>query len=148
MQASLVFRPLPAPLGAKVLKAFRKDAGWTDVDNSALNGALNPGSQVQWATVESSSKTIGIARLELAPPQFCYVSDLIILSKYRGQGVGEWLINNIERYCLGLGIPRMLLRPLENNKGFYEKLHFVADPRVEGFLKKEISPFQRKMLPF
>jgi GNAT superfamily N-acetyltransferase len=148
MQASLVFRPLPAPLGAKVLKAFRKDAGWSDVDNTALDGALHPGSQVQWATVESSNKTIGIARLELAPPQFCYVSDLIILSKYRGRGVGEWLINHIERYCLGLGIPRMLLRPLEHNKGFYEKLHFVADPHVAGFLKKEISPFRRKILPF
>jgi ribosomal protein S18 acetylase RimI-like enzyme len=148
MQASLVFRPLPAPLVAKVLKTFRKDAGWSDEDNTALDRALNPGSQLQWATVDSSSKTIGIVRLELAPPQFCYVSNLIILSKYRGQGVGQWLINNIERYCQGLGIPRMLLQPLENNRGFYEKLHFVADPYVAGFLKKEISPFQRKILPF
>jgi GNAT superfamily N-acetyltransferase len=148
MQASLVFRPLPGPLSAKVLKAFHKDAGWTDVDNMSLNGPRYPGCQVQWATVELSSKTIGIARLELAPPQFCYVSDLIILSKHRGQGVGEWLIKNIERYCLGFGIPRLLLLPLESTRGFYEKLHFVADPLVDGFVKKEISPLQRKMLPF
>lgn len=146
MQPSLEFRPLLAPLSAKVLKTFRKDAGWAEDDQRALAPPLDPASQVRWATVESNSRTIGIARLELAPPQFCFVSDLIVLSSYRGRGVGEWLIKNIERYCLGLGIPRLLLQSLEGTVGFYEKLHFVPDPRVAGFLKKEINPFQRKKL--
>lgn len=144
MQASLVFCPSLAPLSAKVLKAFRKDAGWSSADDRALKQAHGMGGEVRWATVQSHSKTIGIARLELAPPQFCYVSDLIVLSSYRGRGVGEWLIKSIERYCLGLGIPRMLLQSLEGTAGFYEKLHFVPDPRAAGFLKKEISPLQLK----
>jgi GNAT superfamily N-acetyltransferase len=146
MAPPLEFRPLPAPLSAEVLKTFHKDAGWSAATTRALMPALDPASQVRWATVESNSKTIGIARLELAPPQFCFVSDLIVLSSHRGRGVGQWLIRNIERYCLGLGFPRLLLQSLEGTIGFYEKLHFVPDPRVAGFLKKEINPFQRKKL--
>jgi len=82
MLASLVFSPV-ADIGHKTLHAFRKDAGWTNLDSAAHEGALSPGSQVQWATARRSGKVIGIARLELAPPQFCYVSDLIVLGAYR-----------------------------------------------------------------
>ena len=153
MQASLVFRPLNAPLPEKVLLAFRKDAGWTNRDTSALDGAGRAGGKVQWVTVESGKKRIGIARLELAPPQFCFVSDLIVLNGYRGRGVGVWFMQQIEQHCLQLGIPRVLLQPLGDNRGFYEKLDFVDDPLIAGFLKKEIRPLQRrplrrKLLPF
>jgi GNAT superfamily N-acetyltransferase len=148
MQSSLVFRPLTAPLPEKVLLAFRKDAGWTNRDTSALDGARQPGSLVQWVTVESGKRRVGIARLELAPPQFCFVSDLIVLNGHRGRGVGEWFMKQIEQHCLGLGIPRVLLQPLGDNRGFYDKLDFVDDPLLAGFLKKEIRPLQRRILPF
>jgi GNAT superfamily N-acetyltransferase len=148
MQASFAFRPLSAPLSDKVLLAFRKDAGWSNRDTSALAGAGHPGGLVQWVTVESGKKRIGIARLELAAPQFCFVSDLIVLREHRGRGVGEWFMKQIEQHCLGLGIPRVLLQPMADNRAFYEKLDFVADPLVAGFLKKDIRPLQRRVLPF
>jgi GNAT superfamily N-acetyltransferase len=148
MQLHLVFRPLSAPLSDKILQAFRKDAGWGNRETPGLDAAARPGGVVQWVTVESGKKRVGIARLELAPPQFCYVADLIVLQSHRGHGVGEWFMKQIEQYCLGLGVPRVLLRPLEDNRGFYEKLNFVPDPLVAGFLKKEILPMRRKMLPF
>lgn len=147
MQSSLAFRPLSAPLSEKILLAFRKDAGWSNRDTDAL-GAGGLGGVVQWVTVESGKKRIGIARLELAPPQFCFVSDLIVLREHRGRGVGEWFMGQIEQHCRGLGIPRVLLQPMADNQGFYEKLDFVADPLVAGFLKKEIRPLARRMLPF
>jgi len=147
MQPSLTFRPLSAPLPDKVLLAFRKDAGWSNRDTAAAANAGGMGGLVQWVTVESGKKRVAIARLELAPPQFCFVSDLIVLNAHRGRGVGEWLIKQIELHCLGLGIPRVLLQPMEHNRAFYEKLDFVADPLIAGFLKKEIRP-QRRMLPF
>jgi GNAT superfamily N-acetyltransferase len=148
MQASFAFRPLSAPLSDKVLLAFRKDAGWSNRDTSALGGAAHPGGLVQWVTVESGKKRIGIARLELAAPQFCFVSDLIVLREHRGRGVGEWFMKQIEQHCLGLGIPRVLLQPMADNRAFYEKLDFIADPLVAGFLKKDIRPLQRRPLPF
>lgn len=147
MQSSLTFRPLSAPLPDKVLLAFRKDAGWSNRDTSAAANAGGMGGLVQWVTVESGKKRVAIARLELAAPQFCFVSDLIVLNAHRGRGIGEWLIKQIELHCLGLGIPRVLLQPMDHNRAFYEKLDFVADPLIAGFLKKEIRP-QRRMLPF
>jgi GNAT superfamily N-acetyltransferase len=148
MQPSLSFRPLSAPLPDKVLLAFRKDAGWSNRDTAKLQKAGQPGGLVQWVTVESGKKRVAIARLELAPPQFCFVSDLIVLREHRGHGIGEWFIKQIEHHCLDLGIPRVLLQPMADNRAFYEKLDFVADPLVAGFLKKEIRPRQRRMLPF
>jgi GNAT superfamily N-acetyltransferase len=147
MSSSLVFRPLPAPPSDKTLRAFRKDAGWPANEGESAGGKQAQG-KVQWVTVDSGKKMIGIARLELAPPQFCYVSDLIVSSAYRGKGVGDWFMKNIERYCVQFGIPRMLLQPREGTNGFYEKMQFVADPYVGNFLKKELNPFQRKMLGF
>ena len=148
MQSSLTFRPLSAPLPDKVLLAFRKDAGWSNRDTSASATAGGMGGLVQWVTVESGKKRVAIARLELAPPQFCFVSDLIVLNAHRGRGIGEWLMKQIERHCTGLGIPRVLLQPMEDNRAFYEKLDFVADPLAAGFLKKDIRPQQRRILPF
>jgi GNAT superfamily N-acetyltransferase len=148
MQPSLVFRPLSTALPEKVLLAFRKDAGWRNRDTSHLDRAEHPGSLVQWVTVEAGKRRIAIARLELAPPMFCYVSDLIVLNSHRGRGVGEWFMKQIEQHCIALGIPRVLLQPMVENRGFYEKLDFTDDPVAAGFLKKELRPARRMNLPF
>lgn len=148
MGPTLVFRPLAAHISKKTLLAFRRDAGWPPGEGEQPGGAAQGAGRVQWVTVETGTKVIGIARLELAPPQFCHVSDLIIASGHRGNGVGEWFMKHIEAYCAQLGIPRVLLQPVEGAHGFYRKMRFVADPHVVGYLKKELNPFQRKMLPF
>jgi GNAT superfamily N-acetyltransferase len=148
MQPSLVFRSLSQPLSDKILLAFRKDAGWSSRDTANLGKVGRPGSMVQWVTVEAGQRRIGVARLELAPPHFCYVSDLIVLRSHRGCGVGGWFMKEIERHCLRAGIPRVLLQPMDDNRDFYKKLNFVDDPLAAGFLKKEIQPQRRMMLPF
>jgi GNAT superfamily N-acetyltransferase len=144
MHANLMFVPLPAAPAPKLLKAFRKDAGWHEAGDAALSGAFAPGSTVQWAAVQSGKKTIGIVRLELAPPQFCYLSELMILSEHRGQGVGEWFMEQIEHVCIARGIARVVLQAHDDSRGFYEKLRFEADPVAAGFLKKDIHPLLRK----
>jgi len=143
MQASIVFRLLPGAIPPKTLLAFRKDAGWTNADMAEKS--FHPASQVRWATIQTGSRTIGIARLELAPPQFCFVSDLIVQSKHRGRGLGEWFMQQIEQYCREQGIPRVLLQPTQGSQGFYDKLRFVSDPLVQGFLKKELGPARRRL---
>lgn len=148
MQASLTFRPLTAPVSKKTLTSFRKDAGWSASGDEPNAGAAKMGGRLQWVSVEAGKRMVGIARLELAPPQFCYVSDLIVLSTFRGRGVGDWFMKNIERFCVQSGIPRVLLVPHEGTHGFYEKLHFVADPNVVPFFKKDLNPFQRKILAY
>jgi GNAT superfamily N-acetyltransferase len=144
MHASISFRLLPGAIPPKTLLAFRKDAGWTSPPPEA--GPGRPGATVRWATLQTGSRTIAIARLELAPPQFCFVSDLIVLSAHRGRGLGGHFMQQIERHCMEAGIPRVLLQPTEGSAGFYAKLRFVVDPLVAGFLKKELGP-QRRRLP-
>lgn len=145
MKAALAFLPLATPQAARVLQAFRKDAGWTGNTDAALADALRPGSRVQWVSVRAGQKTVALARMELAPPQFCFVSDLIVLSGWRGRGVGEWFMRRIEGHCLEQGIARVVLQALAPSRGFYEKLDFVDDPLAAGFLKKELNPLQRRV---
>ena len=142
--SSLSFRPLTSPLPAKVLRAFRKDAGWPEKNVADAPEQATSG-KVQWVSVESDKTRVGIARLELAAPEFCYVSEVIIASKFRGRGIGHWLFKSIEQYCAQAGIRRLLLQPQSEARSFYDSLHFVPDPLVKSFLKKEINPFQRKL---
>jgi GNAT superfamily N-acetyltransferase len=144
MHPNLSFLALSSAPTPKVLKAFREDAGWSETGDAALNDAFAPGSHVQWAAVQSGKKTIGIVRLELAPPQFCYLSELVILREFRGRGVGEWFMGQIERFCLARGIDRVVLQATDDSRGFYDKLRYQADPVAAGFLKKDINPLLRK----
>ncbi len=121
----------------KLLQSFRRDAGWS-VQRSESNRVIPPHSRVQWVCVERQGVKIGIARLELAPPEFCYVSELVIKSKFRGKGAGRFLLGNIEAHCLSFQIKRLLLEPAVGTKPFYESLSYVPDPFVASFLKKEL----------
>jgi GNAT superfamily N-acetyltransferase len=143
--SQLFFSPMAQPPSKKVLQAFHQEAGWSQSRREVEN-LLKAERRLQWVSVELDNVKIGIVRLELAPPEFCYISDLIIKSKYRRQGVGRWLVQNIEGYCSRLGIRRMLLLPEAGSRPFYEALSFVPDPFVSGVLKKEINPLQPKML--
>jgi GNAT superfamily N-acetyltransferase len=144
MSPSITFRLLPGPIPYKTLMAFRKDAGWDNKDDAA-DGNNHPDGRVQWVTMETGSRVIGIARLEIAPPQFCFVSDFIVLSGQRRRGRGQWFMQQIEQHCRQIGIPRVLLQPTDASQGFYEKLAFVSDPRVAGFLRKDVGLLQRRI---
>jgi GNAT superfamily N-acetyltransferase len=143
MNEELQFRPLKAPLSNKVLEAYRKDAAWSAPPPKQT--AQDARGKVQWVSVEWKAKQIGVARLELAPPEFCFLSELIILSKIRGRGVGRWFMARIEQYCHAQGIRRLLLEAGDGTESFYKSQAFVADPLLPNLLKKDINPFQRKM---
>lgn len=143
MPAQLQFRPLNTPLSKKLLQAFRKDVGWATTPQSSI--PANPHGKVQWVTVESGKECIGIARLELAPPEFCHVADLIISSKHQRKGVGSWFLKHIEQYCGNFGVRRLVLEPHSGSEKFYAARAFNSDPLVPSMLRKELNPFQRKL---
>jgi GNAT superfamily N-acetyltransferase len=143
MIEELQFRPLKAPLSNKALEAYRKDAAWSAP--LPKQTATDARGKVEWVSDEWKAKQIGIARLELAPPEFCYLSELIISSKFRGRGVGRWFMARIEQYCHAQGIRRLLLEAGDGTESFYKSQAFVADPLLPNLLKKDINPFQRKM---
>lgn len=143
MDLDLQFRLMKAPPSTKVLMTWRKDADLGDhIPRTAPSDVRG---KVQWVAVELKNKQIGIARLELAAPEFCFVSDLMILSQHRGQGVGHWLMKRIEQYCATLSIKRLLLEAGDGTDNFYKSQAFVTDPLAPRLLRKDINPFQRKM---
>lgn len=143
MSLTLTFRPLAKP-PTKLLHSMRRDAGWPET-NPIDHAQTHPKGRVQWVSVENAKIPIAIARLELAPPEFCYLADLIVASKYRGLGVGRWFMRHIEQYCVDMGIRRLLLQAAPDTEHFYAALMFAPDTRAPGFLKKELNPFQRKL---
>jgi N-acetylglutamate synthase-like GNAT family acetyltransferase len=143
MDLDLQFRVLKTPPATKVVMAFRRDA---DAEGALPRAsASDPRGKVQWVAVELKNKQIGIARLELAAPEFCFVSELMILSQYRGQGIGHWIMKRIEQYAHGLGIRRLLLVAGEGTDSFYKSQAFISDPLMPRMLRKDINPFQPKM---
>lgn len=139
--SQLVFHPLAEALPEKTLLAFQKDVGWP-AKRAAT--AFQGNGRVQWVCVEYEKVKIGIARLELAPPEFCYVSEFIIKTKFHRKGVGRWLLRHVEDLCIQQGIRRILLNPEAGSAPFYLSLSFADDPMVPGFLRKDLNPFQRK----
>lgn len=140
----MVFHVLKEPLSDKKLRAFRADAGWKDKVGGPLH--KDPRGAVQWVSVEMGKLQIGVVRLELAPPEFCYVADFIIKKEHRGKGIGKWLMRCIEQYCAGRGIRRLLLETTENARTFYEQYGFRPDPMLPTILKRDIPVFLPKMV--
>ncbi len=143
LPAPLLFEALASPPSRKALAAWRKDAGWAST--AAPDKPQHPKGLVQWVGVLAGKQRAGIARLELAPPEFCYVADLIVASKFRQRGIGSWFLVAIEQYAHSAGIKRLLLEPEPGTEGFYTARGFVRDPYVPTFLKKDLPPLQRKL---
>lgn len=142
MSPQILFEVMEKAPPAKLVRSFRRDAGWAE--NPPDSGSSSPKGRVVWMCMLADRQKIGIVRLELAPPEFCYVADLIILRQHRSRGLGRRFMAHIESFCAGLGIKRLLLEPKQDAAAFYAALNFVQDPFVPGFLKKDINPFQKK----
>ncbi|MCE3261193.1 MAG: hypothetical protein K0R43_272 [Pseudoduganella sp.] len=123
----------------KELKAFHEDAGW-----EAPRLPKQSRGQVQWAVVAVAGSKAAIARLELARPEFCFVTNLAVLGKYRGRGVGGWLLEQIEQHCRQQGIRRLILEPAPGTEAYYQSHHFIPDPLVPSCVKKELPPLLRR----
>lgn len=134
--------PLQASFPAKRLRAYRQEAEWTDLPQQA---AGDPRGRVLWVSVLAGRQEIGIARLELAAPEFCYLSELMIRRGWRGQGAGRWFVQRIERYCAALGIRRLVLEAAPGSEAFYASMQFAAHPLVPTMLSKDLPVLQAKM---
>ena len=141
----LSFRLLAEPPTLKALQKFQEDAGWS-ISRKDREKQLDQRRRIQWVAVEMDQVKMAIARLELAPPEFCYVADLIVKGKFRGQGVGRWFVFHIERFCAQAGIRRLTLVPEAGSLPFYEALGFVPDAMVPGVWKKDAPLLQPKRL--
>lgn len=144
IDSKLSFSLLARAPSKKVMQTFQKEAGLSPVLKMKFENSFNPNCKTQWVGVNLDNAMVGIARLELAPPEFCFISNFIVKSQYRRHGIGKWLLGEIEKYCSGIGIRRLLLKPTDESLPFYETLFFTPDPLISGYLKKEIAFFATK----
>ena len=141
--SDLTFHLLPEPPSKKVLQVFQKDAGTDQIIRRQSRSVL-PNAKDQWIAIRCSKALIGIARLELAPPKFCHMSNFILLNTHRRKGIGRWSMKRIEEYCFSLGIQYIVLEPTEQSLPFYTALSFVPDPLVKGALRKNVGIFMKQ----
>ncbi|MES2296028.1 MAG: GNAT family N-acetyltransferase [Pseudomonadota bacterium] len=137
------FVQLQAIRDRALIQSFHREALWPVPAQGSPELAEHQ-AQVRWVCVERAGVPIGIARLELAPPEFCYVAHFLVRPRWQRRGVGSWLLRAIEAYCRTLGIMRLSLQATQGSQSFYESMYFRPDPLVPQFLKKEISPLQKK----
>lgn len=53
-----------------------------------------------------------------------HIEDVVIDEKYRGQGLGKILLENVVNYCKNMSCYKIILDCSKNNVGFYEKCNF------------------------
>ena len=63
----------------------------------------------------------------LIPRKYVYINEIVVLRAYRGQGVGQAMMQYVEGWAAALGITELELNVWECNKGairFYERLGY------------------------
>lgn len=137
MPPDLRFRLLPAPPPLDLLMVYRRDANADGEPPSPAPGGVR--GKVQWVAVDVGQQQVGIARLEIAATAFCLLSELMILSAHRGQGIGRWFMQRIEQYCVDQGIARLLLEAAAGTDHFYQSQAYVDFPLLPRLMCKELS---------
>lgn len=81
-----------------------------------------------------SSKQVGFGRVITDQATFAYITDVFILSKYRGQGLGKWLIACVLSHPELQRMRRWLLATLDAHK-LYDKVGFASLQKPEWFME-------------
>lgn len=139
------FSLMTEPPRRKILQSFYAEAGLSPSKQTLAQLLKGQTQRVQWVCMKQGRDIVGIARLEVAPPEFCYLSDLMIQKRRRGRGVGRQFVRAIETHCARMRISRLLLATTAETKGFYEKLGFVSDSALPGMLRRDINPLARRV---
>jgi predicted GNAT family N-acyltransferase len=84
-----------------------------------------------------SDSVVGTARFRLIAPKVGKVERVAVLSRYRGQGIGRALMEQIEHYAAQSGVSEIILHSQDHAVPFYEKLGY----RVQG------APFMDAGIP-
>ena len=127
------------------LTRFFQDVGWVS-DKQFIKKALpikpHPLLVTIWVRLLQHGMPIGMARLYLPPPNQvnapAFIGDVIINSKYQGQGYGRELISLIEKYCRKNGVNALVIESNSNSLAFWKSIGFFAKNSFENLLFKSI----------
>ena len=83
------------------------------------------------------NKQIGMARVVSDFVSTAYLADVYVLEKYRGQGLGKWLVNTVIQYEPLKDIRNFLLHTLDAHE-LYERVGFRKTIIPERIMEKDV----------
>ena len=101
-----------------------KAGGWwkESYDKSAIQSMITGSFAFAVVVLSKSGKAIGMGRILSDGVSDAYIQDLVVLPKYRGQGIGKKLVNFLISHCLSKGIVWIGLIAEPGNDKFYKDL--------------------------
>jgi len=72
----------------------------------------------------SSGKAVGMGRLISEGASDAYIQDLVVLPRYRSQGIGKQIVVALVDYCLSRGIRWIGLIAEPGNENFFKDIGF------------------------
>lgn len=83
-----------------------KAGGWwkESYDKSAINSMISGSFAFAVAIDSTTGKAIGMGRIISDGTSDAYIQDMVVLTEYRGQGIGERLVKSLIDHCTSKGI--------------------------------------------
>jgi len=109
----------------EIVNLYKSGGWWKDTYNPSRIESLIKGSYAFCIAIEKKSgKAIGMGRIISDGISDAYLQDIVILKKYRKQGIGKKLVKYLIDYCKSKGIIWLLLIAEPNQDSFYKLLGF------------------------
>jgi GNAT superfamily N-acetyltransferase len=119
----------PADVDLDVVHGFLATSYWAKgIPRERVASAL--AGSIPFALLDGRVQ-IGFARVVTDRATFAYLADVFVLERYRGRGLGTWLVESILAHPELRGMRRWLLATRDAH-GLYAKLGFsaLADPSI------------------
>ena len=118
-----------------VIHGFLRESYWAKgIPRSILEKAA--ASSLCFGVYDNAGQ-IGFARVVTDLATFGYLADVFVLTEYRGQGLGKWLVSCILAHPELQGLRRWMLATRDAH-GLYRQHGFVALPSPERFMEINI----------
>ena len=108
---------------ADVLALYRSAGWWEEGDDESAIPDILAGSWTVCA-VRSQGRLIGIGRVLSDGRSDAYIQDIVVLSEFRGQGLGAQLVCFLRDHCVRQGLRWIGLVAEPGTQDFYERLGF------------------------
>jgi ribosomal protein S18 acetylase RimI-like enzyme len=110
---------------AEIVELYKAGGWWKDFyDSTGIKQLVSGSSAFAVAIDKDSGKAIGMGRIISDGISDAYIQDLVILQKYRGEGIGKQLVDALLEKCLSEGLLWIGLIAEPGQKDFYLPLGF------------------------
>lgn len=89
----------------EIVDLYKAGDWWKEsYDESAINSMISGSFAFVVAIDSTTGKAIGMGRIISDGTSDAYIQDMVVLTEYRGQGIGERLVKSLIDHCISKGI--------------------------------------------